>query len=434
MKIAILGTGYVGLVTGTCLAETGNTVYCCDIDESKIEILKSGKAPFYEPGLEPLIQSNYSRGRLIFTSDVAKAVGASEVAFIAVGTPPREDGSADMSFVWQAARDIGRAIKGFTIVSTKSTVPIGTAEKIREIIKGETNEDFAVASNPEFLKEGDAVNDFMKPDRIVVGCDDERVKEVLQELYSPFVRTENPIIFMDIASAEMTKYAANCMLATKISFINEIASICERVGADVNSVRRGMGTDRRIGFQFLFPGLGYGGSCFPKDIKALIHTCKEIGYDARLLNAVDDVNYDMRRRFIEKALKHYKGDIGGKTFAVWGLSFKPRTDDVREAPAITIVEALLGMGAKVRAFDPEGMENFKKIFGDKITYSKSNYEALEGANALIICTEWNEFRNPDFDILKSKLKDGVVFDGRNLYTHKTMSRRGLTYYSVGMKH
>ncbi|GAB4293499.1 MAG: UDP-glucose/GDP-mannose dehydrogenase family protein [Myxococcota bacterium] len=432
MKIAIIGTGYVGLVTGACFAAMGNTVYCCDVDAEKIELLRKGRAPFYEPGLEQLIAANTRENRLLFSTDVAASVSFSEVVFIAVGTPQGDTGAADLSYVWQAAEDVGRGIAKFTVVATKSTVPVGTTEKVRQIISRVTDKDFAVVSNPEFLKEGDAVNDFMKPDRVVVGADDERAKELMRELYAPYVRTENPVIFMDIPSAEMTKYAANCMLASRISFINEIANICERVGADVNSVRRGIGSDKRIGFQFLFPGLGYGGSCFPKDIKALIQTAREHGYVPNLLETVDAVNDNQRKALLEKVRTHFKGDIRGRTFAIWGLSFKPRTDDIRDAPSITIVEKLLEQGAKVNCYDPQAMENFGKLFGNRITLLKTNYEALDGADALIICTEWNEFRNPDFDMIKQKLKEPVIFDGRNLFTRKALLRRGFEYYSFGL--
>jgi len=432
MKVAILGTGYVGLVTGTCLAAMGNTVYCCDIDETKVAMLKEGKAPFYEPGLEVLIKTGAEKGHLNFTTDTADAVSKSEVVFIAVGTPPKKDGSANLQYVKEAAKDIARGIKGYTIIADKSTVPIGTADVVHDIIANETDEEFSIISCPEFLKEGDAVNDFMKPDRVVVGYDgDTRVEEIMSELFTPFLRTGKPVLFMDIRSAEMTKYAANCMLATKISFINEMANICEQVGADITNVRRGMGTDRRIGFEFLHPGLGYGGSCFPKDVEALIYRAKEVGYEPQLLQSVNTLNSYQRMRFIEKILAYYDGDIKGKTFALWGLSFKPRTDDIRMAPAMSIIDYLLDHGAKVKAYDPQAMDNIKEVYGDKIELCHKSYDALKGADSLVVSTEWNEFRTPDFERIKTLLGEAVIFDGRNLYTHKNMKRRGFKYFSIG---
>lgn len=432
MKVAILGTGYVGLVTGTCLAAMGNTVYCCDIDEKKVNLLNNGQVPFYEPGLETLIQNGMEKKHLHFTTDTPSAVAKSEVVFIAVGTPPKDDGSADLQYVKEAAKDIAKGIKGFTIVADKSTVPIGTADMVRDIISGETDEEFTVISVPEFLKEGDAVNDFMKPDRVVVGYDgDPRVEDTMNELFRPFLRTGKPVLFMDIRSAEMTKYASNCMLATKISFINEMANICEQVGADINNVRRGMGTDRRIGFEFLHPGLGYGGSCFPKDVEALIHRAKEAGYEPKILQSVNTLNTYQRKRFFEKILGYYNNDIKGKTFAMWGLSFKPRTDDIRMAPAISIIDQILEHGGKIQGYDPQAMENIKEYYGDKIELFEQSYQTLENADSLIISTEWNEFRTPDFEKIKEQLAEPVIFDGRNLYTHKDMKRRGFTYFSIG---
>ena len=433
MKIAIFGTGYVGLVTGACLAAMGNTVVCVDIDERKVNLLKSGKVPFYEPGLEPLIVQGQEQKHLFFTTEGREAARSSEIIFIAVGTPPKEDGSADLSYVLSAAREIGRGLQAFTVIATKSTVPIGTSELVRETIRSETQVEFAMASCPEFLKEGDAVNDFMKPDRIVVGCDDPRAVELMRELFSPFVRTENPVLFMDIRSSEMTKYAANCMLATKISFINEIANICEQVGADVSAVRRGMGTDHRIGFQFLHPGLGYGGSCFPKDVEALIHTAKAAGYPPHLLESVNNLNQAQRVRFLQKITTHFGSRLEGLQVAVWGLSFKPRTDDIREAPALTIINALLEKGAVIRAYDPEAMENVRALYGDRLRLCPSAMECLEGVSALVVATEWNEFRTPDFDRMKQLMAEPVIFDGRNLYAPAAMQRRGFVHYGIGLK-
>lgn len=431
MDIAVVGVGYVGLVVGTCFAETGNDVICVDIDEKKIEMLNHGRIPIYEPGLEELLKRNMEEGRLMFSTNLSAAVRRSKVIFIAVNTPPLADGGADLRNVFEVARGIGKAMNGYKIIVEKSTVPVSTASKIREIIKQETNEPFDIVCNPEFLKEGAAVEDFLKPDRVVIGTDSEQAAQVMKELYAPFVRNENPILIMDIPSAETTKYAANAMLATKISFINEIALICEKVGANIDDVRRGIGFDSRIGFKFLFPGVGYGGSCFPKDVKALIKTAEQQGIDAKILKAVEAVNERQKRVLVEKVLEHFKGDVSGKKLAVWGLSFKPRTNDMREAPSITIISALLEKGAKIRAFDPEAIEEAKKIFGDKIEYANSSYEALRDAEALLLITEWNEFRRPNFERMKQLMKGLVIFDGRNLFEPDIMARAGFIYYGIG---
>lgn len=433
MNIAIIGTGYVGLVTGACLASMGNEVHCCDIDEAKIGKLRLGEVPFYEPNLEPLILEGVEKGRLHFTTETPAAIAKSDVVFIAVGTPPSADGSPDMSQVWGAAQDIAAGIRGFTVVATKSTVPIGTTQKVREIIADITSEEFAVASNPEFLKEGNAVNDFLHPDRVVVGIDNDRVKSVMQELYTPFVTPEKPLIFMDIFSSELTKYAANSLLATKVSFINEIANICEVFGADVEHVRMGIGYDKRIGFQFLKPGIGFGGSCFPKDIRALDSVATAKGYQPELIRAVHNINQRQRRRFFDKIDAHFEGDLAGRSFAVWGLSFKPQTDDIREAPALAVIDLLLERGANIRAYDPEAMPNVRAAYGDRIGLVDNYYDALRDADALVINTEWNDFRTPDFDRMKSLLKNPVVFDGRNLYSVTKMRDRGFTYHAVGLK-
>lgn len=433
MYIAVIGTGYVGLVAGTCFAETGNDVICVDIDESKIEALNRGEIPIYEPGLEELIRRNVDEGRLAFTTNVAMAIRRSKVILIAVGTPSDEDGSADLANVLEVAAGVGRVMNGYKIIVTKSTVPVGTTERVREVIRGETKERFDVVSNPEFLKEGAALDDFLKPDRVVVGSDSQEAIAVMQELYSPFVRTENPILIMDIPSAEMTKYAANAMLATKISFINEMARVCESVGADIDNVRRGIGFDSRIGFKFLFPGAGYGGSCFPKDVRALICTSAEQGIETEILKKVEEVNETQKRMLAEKVIKHFGADLGGLTFAVWGLAFKPRTDDMREAPSITIIEMLLEHGAAIKAFDPEAMENARKTFGDRITYATSVYDVVEDADALLLVTEWNEFRRPNFERMHSSMKQPIIFDGRNLYDPGRMAKNGFVYYGVGRK-
>lgn len=432
MHVGVIGTGYVGLVTGVCFAEMGNDVCLMDIDEAKINSLIDGKVPIYEPGLEQMMARNVAEKRLTFTTDLEYTIERSLINFIAVGTPPDEDGNADLSQVFSVARNIGRAMKTYRIVVTKSTVPVGTTHKIKEIIAGETSLEFDVASNPEFLKEGNAIDDFMKPDRVVIGVDDVRVGEILKELYSPFVRTGKPILLMDVLSSEMTKYAANGLLATKISFINELSRLCEQVGADIEMVRSGIGSDPRIGPQFLFAGVGYGGSCFPKDVDALTRTGIQHGVQLHILEAVQDVNKFQRTHFVSKIVEHYgHNPLTDKTFAVWGLSFKPRTDDIREAPALDVIRSLLDKGAKIRVFDPVAMENAGSIFGDSVEYAPGNYECLEGADALIIVTEWNEFRYPDFDKIKELLATPVIFDGRNLYNPKKMRERGFTYYSIG---
>jgi UDPglucose 6-dehydrogenase len=432
VKICVIGTGYVGLVAGTCFAESGNDVACVDIDEKKIARLKAGEVPIYEPGLEELIQRNVEEGRLAFTTDVRKAVAESLVCFIAVGTPQGEhDGAPDMRYVHQAARDIANAMDGYRVVVTKSTVPVGTAAALRSILAECTAHPFDVVSNPEFMKEGAAIEDFLKPDRVVIGAASQKAADIMKDLYAPFVRGGAPILVMDNASAEMTKYAANSLLAVKISFINEIANLCERVGADVASVRQGIGTDRRLGMHFLYPGLGYGGSCFPKDVRAIIHTATEAGMDFSLLRTVDDVNNRQKRRLFEKVAAHYDGNLAGRTFAVWGLAFKPRTDDMREAPSIGLVRELLAAGCNVNVHDPEAMEVARGFFGKSVNYCTKNYDALPGADALCIVTEWNEFRHPDFDRIRGMLKAPVIFDGRNLWEPRDMHGRGFTYYPIG---
>lgn len=432
MRIAVIGTGYVGLVAGTCFAETGNSVICVDNDQHKIDTLLAGELPIYEPGLLELVHRNVAEERLRFSTDLESAVKESLVCFIAVGTPPDEDGSSDLSHVLAVAEAIGKCMDGYKVIVDKSTVPVGTARKVSEVVAAQTSESFDVVSNPEFLKEGAAIEDFLKPDRVVIGCDDPRVAEIMKELYAPFVRTGNPVLIMDVESAELTKYAANAMLATRISFMNEIALLCERVGAKVDGVRKGIGLDRRIGPSFLFPGAGYGGSCFPKDIKALLHTAEEHDIELHILRTVERVNEAQKRLLVEKLKKHYGGEISGKTIAVWGLSFKPRTDDMREAPAITVINMLLEAGATVRASDPVAMEVAKEIFGDRITYHQKNYDALKGADALLLLTEWNEFRYPDFELMKSTMKEPVIFDGRNILNRKRLEDTGFTYYGIGV--
>lgn len=433
MKIAVVGTGYVGLVTGTCLAETGNQVICVDINKQKVQMMQEGKLPIYEPGLELLFHRNISQGRLHFTSDLAEAIAEAKIIFLALPTPPGGDGAADLSYVLGAAKDIAKIITEYKVIVTKSTVPVGTADKITAVLNEHTDVEFAVVSNPEFLREGVAVEDFMKPDRIVVGTMDERARKLMGELYGPYVRQGNPVIYMDQRSSELTKYAANSFLATKISFMNEIANLCEVVGADVDMVRRGIGSDDRIGRRFLFSGIGYGGSCFPKDVQALAKSAKENKYDFKILNSVMDVNDIQRKVLGEKVKKYYKGDLKGKHFALWGLAFKPETDDIREAPALYIIEELLAAGATITAFDPEAMPNIKNLLGDKIGYAKNQYEALENADALLIVTEWSVFRTPDFDQLESLLKSKVIFDGRNLYDLQKMIDCGFYYNSIGRK-
>lgn len=431
MNICVIGTGYVGLVAGTCLAEMGNTVICVDNNKEKLEKLRNGIVPIFEPGLEEMIKSNTSENRLYFSDDLKASVEKSTICFIAVGTPQGEDGSADLKYVCQVAEEIGKAINEYKVIVDKSTVPVGTAEKVTEIIKKQTSHDFDVVSNPEFLKQGAAVEDFLKPDRVVIGSDSQRATKIMQELYAPFLRTGNPVIIMDVKSAEMTKYAANSFLAIKISYANEIANICEKVGANAEMVRIGMCSDKRIGSQFLFPGLGYGGSCFPKDVKALIKTANENGCNADLISSADKVNKRQRLLFVEKITKYFGEDLSNKTFAVWGLAFKPKTDDMREAPSITIIKALLEKGAKIQAYDPKAMQTAKYHFADKITYANSSYEALENTDALLLLTEWNEFRRPDFDKIKKLLKTPIIFDGRNQYSRKSLEESGFTYFSIG---
>ena len=433
MNIAVIGTGYVGLVAGTCFAESGNDVICVDIDEAKISLLKEGRVPIYEPGLEEMVNRNASEQRLEFTTDLNFAVQKSAVIFIAVGTPQSATGHANLQFVRDTAKGIAKAINGFKVIVTKSTVPVGTADQIKQWISEETTQRFAVISNPEFLKEGAAVEDFMKPDRVVLGGDDAEGIETVKELYEPFVRTGNPILVMDSRSAEMSKYAANAMLATKISFINEVSCLCEEMGADVTEVRRSMALDRRIGPHFIFPGVGYGGSCFPKDIRAMIGM-GGTRQDMLLLKAVEQVNEKQKGILVEKVKRHFGSNLTGLTFAVWGLAFKPRTDDMRDAPAITVIEALLKAGAKVQAFDPEAMDEGRKIFGERIVYAAHNYDALAGASALLILTEWNEFRRPDFRRIKELLKSPIIFDGRNIYDPSDLRKLGFKYYSIGRNH
>ncbi len=430
MRIAMVGTGYVGLVAGTCFADSGNEVRCVDIDAAKIDLLKAGTLPIYEPGLLELVRRNVADKRLSFTTDLSGAVKSSEVVFIAVGTPPGENGDADLQYLIGAARQIAQAMEKYTVVVDKSTVPVGTADKVREEMRKLTAVPFDVVSNPEFLKEGAAIDDFLRPDRIVIGAQSERARAIMGELYAPFVRTENPIFFMDTRSAELTKYAANSMLALRISFMNEIAMLCEKVGADVDLVRKGMGSDKRIGFPFLFPGVGYGGSCFPKDVKALIATARESGLEFDMLRAVERVNDRQKKLLVQKAVRHF-GALEGKSFAVWGLAFKPKTDDMREAPAVEVIEGLVGKGATVRAHDPVAGEVAKSLFGQRITITENPYDALQDADALFVVTEWNEFRQPDFDRMKGLMKTPVIFDGRNIYDPVRVRERGFTVYGVG---
>jgi UDPglucose 6-dehydrogenase len=431
MHVAVIGTGYVGLVAGACLAETGNDVICADILEEKIARLNAGEIPIYEPGLEPLVARNLRSGRLTFTTDIPAAVKASDIIFIAVGTPRDEDGSADLQHVLEAARTIGQSMNTEKIVIAKSTVPVGTAAKVREAVEAETDHKVHVCSNPEFLKEGAAVDDFMKPDRVIIGVDSDYAAEVMRDLYSPFVRTGNAVLIMDIASAEITKYAANAMLATRISFMNAVAGLCERTGADVNMVRQGIGSDQRIGSQFLFPGVGYGGSCFPKDVKALIRTMAELGADPSILQAVDDLNDHQKGLLLGLVVDRLGEDLTGLTIAVWGLAFKANTDDMREAPSLVTIEGLLERGARVVAHDPEAMTEAARRFGDRIELLDDAYAVLEGATALVIHTEWNPYRRPGFDRMKAALAEPRIFDGRNLYDPAGMARMGFEYYSVG---
>jgi UDPglucose 6-dehydrogenase len=431
MKIAVVGTGYVGLVTGTCFAETGNTVTCVDIDKEKVKKLNSGKITIYEPGLEQLFERNINQGRLFFTTNLEEGIKDAKVIFLALPTPPGEDGSADLKYILGVANDLGPLLKDYTVVIDKSTVPVGTADKVKAKIEANAKAEFDVVSNPEFLREGVAVDDFMKPERVVIGTKSDKARKVMEALYAPFVRQGNPLVFMDERSAELTKYAANSFLATKITFMNEIANLCELVGADVDSVRKGIGTDSRIGKRFLFPGIGYGGSCFPKDVQALAKSSSDVNYGFRILDAVMEVNADQKTKLIPRIKDFYRGDLKGKTFAMWGLSFKPHTDDIREAPALYNIEELLKAGAIVKAHDPESMENVKGILGDKIQYTQTPYEAAEGADAIFIATEWPEFRTPDFEKLTSLLKSKVIFDGRNLYELPQMKELGYTYFSIG---
>lgn len=434
MKIAIVGTGYVGLVTGTCLAETGNDVTCVDCDRTKVEMLLRGEIPIYEPGLGEMVQNNAAAGRLHFTDDLASAARSAKLLFLAVGTPPREDGSVDMSALWTVVEQAAPCLAEEAIVILKSTVPVGTNAAVAARLKELTGRDCEVANNPEFLKEGTAIDDFMKPDRVVIGVRGEKALEALWDLYQPYLRTDKPLLAMSPESAEMTKYAANALLATKISFINEIANLCERTGADINEVRRGIGHDSRIGFQFLFPGLGYGGSCFPKDVAGLASLAKSVGVEPRILNAVEEVNRRQKRSLLDKIAAHFGQRLDGLTFAVWGLTFKPGTDDIREAPALVVLESLLNLGATVRVSDPKGMPNVRRIFGDRLVYCPKQNDALDGADALVICTEWKNFVHPDFEALKRRMRQPVIFDGRNLYNPDRMRDSGFRYYSIGRSH
>ena len=431
MKIAVVGTGYVGLVTGTCFAETGNDVTCVDIDRSKVEKLSNGQITIYEPGLEKLFLRNVREERLRFTTDLEEGIRQAEIIFLALPTPPGEDGSADLKYILGVSDQLGKILKDYKVIIDKSTVPVGTSELVRKTIENNYKGEFDVVSNPEFLREGVAVDDFMKPDRVVIGTSSERARKVLNDLYSPFVRQGNPIIFMDERSAELTKYAANSFLATKISFMNEIALLCEKLGADVDMIRKGIGSDERIGRRFLFPGIGYGGSCFPKDVQALVKSSNEVGYEFKILNAVMDVNAYQKLHLVPKIKKYFNNDISGRKFAVWGLAFKPNTDDIREAPALAIIEALLNEGASVSAYDPEAMNNVKNTLGDKISYGENQYDCLQGADALIICTEWNEFRTPNFLKIVTELKNKVIFDGRNLFDIRAIKELGFYYESIG---
>ena len=432
MKIAVVGTGYVGLVTGTCFSELGNHVTCVDIDEEKIKDLNNRKIPIYEPGLDILFERNMNHGRLKFTTNLEEGVKGAKVIFLALPTPPGEDGSADLQYVLRVADDLGPLLDDYTVIVDKSTVPVGTSEKVRERIANSAKIDFDVVSNPEFLREGVAVEDFMKPDRVVVGTTSLKARSIMDALYAPLVRQGNPIIFMDERSAELTKYAANSFLATKISFMNEIANLCEKLGANVDDVRKGVGQDSRIGKRFLFPGIGYGGSCFPKDVQALSKSAVDAGYDFKILNSVMEVNRSQKLKLFDR-MKEYFGSLEGRTIAMWGLAFKPYTDDIREAPALYNIDALLENGAKVQAYDPEAMENVRKIYGDKIKLVNDEYEALNGADALLIVTEWPVFRQPEFSLMEKNLKQKVIFDGRNLYPVRQMEEMGFTYFSIGRK-
>lgn len=432
MKIAVIGTGYVGLVAGACLAENGNDVVCVDKDAAKVRALQRGRIPIYEPGLEEMVRRNRSEKRLTFTTDLPKGVRNSQIVFIAVGTPTDEDGSADLRHVLEVARQIGKAMNGYKVVVDKSTVPVGTSDKVREVIQKETSHPFSVVSNPEFLKQGAAIEDFMKPDRVVIGAEDQRAGQIMKELYAPFTRTGAPIMMMDCASAELCKYAANAMLATRISFMNEVANVCELVGADVDQVRRGVASDRRIGAAFLFPGVGYGGSCFPKDVKAMMKFASAKSYDFEILRAVENVNERQKVRLYSKMKQHF-GSVKGKRIGVWGLAFKPKTDDMREAPAVPLIHALLDAGASVAAFDPEAMKIARGIFGSRVDFKEKSYEVLAGADALALVTEWPEFREPDWTRIKKLMKTPVVFDGRNIYSPDHLRGLGFTYHSLGRK-
>ena len=431
MKITVIGTGYVGLVTGTCFAETGNKVTCVDIDKAKVDKLSSGQITIYEPGLEKIFLRNIKEGRLVFTTHLEEVLEASEIIFLALPTPPGADGSADLKYVLGVADQLGKLMKGYKVIVNKSTVPVGTADKVREAIAKNYKGEFDVVSNPEFLREGVAVDDFMKPDRVVIGTKSEQAKKVMTELYAPFVRQGNPLIFMDERSSELTKYAANSFLATKISFMNEIAQLCERMGADVDMVRRGIGSDDRIGKRFLFPGIGYGGSCFPKDVQALVKSSNEVNYDFEILKAVEKVNALQKLHLVNKINTYFKNDLQGKKIALWGLAFKPNTDDIRDAPAIDMINALTAAGATITAYDPEAMPNVKNKIGDKIKYASNQYEALAGADILVIATEWSEFRTPDFEIIEKELPSKVIFDGRNLFDVAKMKEMGYHYESIG---
>jgi UDPglucose 6-dehydrogenase len=431
MNIAVVGTGYVGLVTGTCLAETGNHVICVDINEQKVNKMKAGEVPIYEPHLDLLFERNIKQGRLTFTTNLAEAIENAKIIFLALPTPPGEDGSADLSYILGVANDLGKLIKDYKVIVDKSTVPVGTAEKVQKAISQNSKVDFDVVSNPEFLREGFAVDDFLKPDRVVIGTSSERAKKIMEELYKPYVRQGNPIIFMDEKSAELTKYAANAFLAIKITFMNEIANLCEKVGADVDAVRIGIGSDDRIGKRFLFPGIGYGGSCFPKDVQALAKSASEVSYDFKILDAVMDVNEKQKTIIVPKIKSYFKNNLKGKKIAIWGLAFKPDTDDIREAPALYIIDELIKEGAVVKAYDPEAINNVRNLLGEKIVYATDEYDALKDADALVIATEWSLFRNPDFEKITSLLKNKVIFDGRNLYSLPQMKELGYYYSSIG---
>ncbi len=432
MKISVVGTGYVGLVTGTCFAETGNHVTCVDIDSKKVDLMKAGKVPIYEPGLNLLFERNTKAGRLDFTTSLEEGIKDSEIVFLALPTPPGEDGSADLKYILGVAEELGKILTDYKVIVDKSTVPVGTAEKVSEMLSKNADKSlFDVVSNPEFLREGVAVDDFLKPDRVVIGTSSTKAQNVMERLYKPFVRQGNPIIFMDERSAEMTKYAANSFLATKITFMNEIANLCEKVGANVDQVRIGIGSDTRIGKRFLFPGIGYGGSCFPKDVQALEKTANENDYDFSILKSVMSVNDKQKTKIVGQIKEHFKQDLEGKTLGLWGLAFKPNTDDIREAPALYIIQELLNLGVKIKSFDPEAMPNVQREFGNKITYCENQYDAIQNADALVICTEWSVFRTPDFDKVKTLLKEPTIFDGRNLYDLETMKKRGFYYQSIG---